>query len=356
MRKAILQVSGYAAPYPGNFVSTLRILSKKCNEKGYQTLFAFPESARETTWCKELQNDYKVYFLPLYKARINPVTYKKMKVIFAENNISIVHSHFELYDIPVSMTAPAGVKIFWHLHDALDLIYERSNAFYRLLWKYQYSIASRRAFLLSVSEKGRNFAIQLGFNKNNTVFLPNGIDTARIDNAEYTMNVKYDFLMYGWDYKRKGVDLLLDTLSQMQDDFHCALVAGDNVWDTIDENKYSQLIRQPSVDNVAALYKSIKCFLHISRQEGLSYALLEAVYAGCTVICSDIEQNLFAKCFPTVKFIRVGNTNDLKVAMQDVLSGKFSPTEKEIAHSKSIIQEEYSIETWVNRVLRYYFR
>lgn len=355
MEKAILQVCGYAAPYPGNFISTLRALSEKCREQGYQTIFAFPESAQNIEWCKELQNEYKVYFLPLSKARINPTTYRKMKKIYAENAIEIVHSHFELYDMPSTLTAPAGVKVFWHLHDALDLIYQKSNAVYRLLWKYQYSVASKRAFLLSVSEKGRNFAIKLGFRKENTVFLPNGIDTARIDKADGKLDYTYDFLLYGWDFKRKGVDILLDTLPEMQQDFQCALVAGNDVWDTIGDKKYSQLIKQPSVNNVAALYRSVKCFLHISRQEGLSYALLEAIYAGCSVICSDIEQNKFAECFPTVKFVRVENTDDLKCAMEEVLSGQFAPNEEAIAQAKAMIREEYSVETWIKRVQGYYF-
>lgn len=354
MEKTILQVCGYAAPYPGNFISTLRALSDKCQKKGYQTIFAFPESAKNLAWCKQLQNDYRVYFLPLNKARINPSTYKKMKNIYASNNIVIVHSHFELYDMPATLTAPEGVKVFWHLHDALDLIYRKSNFFYRLLWRYQYSIASKRAFLLSVSEKGRNFAVKLGFHKEKAFFLPNGIDTERIDKVEGNQDNTYDFLMYGWDFKRKGVDILLDTLKEMNDDFTCALVAGDDVWNTIEHRKYSQLIKQPAVDNVAELYRSTKCFLHISRQEGLSYALLEAIYAGCSVICSDIEQNQFAEGIPTVKFVRVGNTDDLKQAMEDILTGKFITTKKAIAQAKLMVREEYSIETWNNRVLEYY--
>ena len=74
----------------------------------------------------------------------------------------IAHSHFELYDIPVAHMAPKNTKVFWHLHDSLDLIYEKSNFIYRLLWKYQYKFAGKRAVLLSVSQKSKEFSIKLG--------------------------------------------------------------------------------------------------------------------------------------------------------------------------------------------------
>ena len=79
MAKMILQVCGYAAPYAGNFIATMRALSEANEKMGYQTIFAFPESAEKLEWCNELRNDYKVYFLPLEKARIRIETYRKIK-------------------------------------------------------------------------------------------------------------------------------------------------------------------------------------------------------------------------------------------------------------------------------------
>lgn len=166
----ILQICGYAAPYAGNFIKTLVGVAKECKERGYDTIFAFPETAREREWCQELEKDYKVYYLPVEKARIKIKTYKMVRKIYTENNILIAHSHFELYDIPMALMRKKGCNVFWHLHDAIDLLYSQSNLIYKILWKIQYKYASKNVTLLSVSEKGKEFAIKLGFNRENAFF------------------------------------------------------------------------------------------------------------------------------------------------------------------------------------------
>lgn len=55
MKKNILQVCGYAAPYPGNFIASLVALADENEKYGYKTIFAFPESAREREWCQKLE-------------------------------------------------------------------------------------------------------------------------------------------------------------------------------------------------------------------------------------------------------------------------------------------------------------
>ena len=121
--KCLLQVCAYAAPYPGNFMNTLQMLALASQERGYETVFAFCETAKELKWCQELSKQYKIYYLPVSKARIKLKTYTVMRRIYKENNIVIAHSHFELYDMAVNLMAPKGTKVFWHLHDSLELSY-----------------------------------------------------------------------------------------------------------------------------------------------------------------------------------------------------------------------------------------
>lgn len=356
MGKYILQVCGYAAPYPGNFIASLISLAEKNEKYGYKTIFAFPENAKEREWCKILEQNYIVYYLPLEKARIKYRTYRMLKQIYKKHNILIAHSHFELYDMPVSLMSPKETRVFWHLHDALDLLYSKSNIIYKILWKIQYKYASKKAVLLSVSEKGKKYAIKLGFESKRAFFVPNAIDTKRIDNCSKNESYeKYDFLIYGWDYYRKGVDILEGAIPLLENyNFNCGIVAGKDIEEKLKEEK--KLIYQKPVDNVAELYRNVKCFLHISRQEGLSYALLEAIYSGVSVICSDIEQNMFAMEFPTVKMIPVGNSDALAKKMKEVIDGTWRPTEEEINVSKNMIRDKYSIDSWVRNIQNYYFR
>lgn len=356
--KTILQACGYAAPYPGNFVAAQCKLAENNRYLGYRTIFAFPETAKEKEWCKELEKKYDVYYLPLNKARVRYKTYSTVKQIFKENNIVIAHSHFELYDMPVSLMALRNTKIFWHLHDALDLIYKKSNFIYKILWKIQYALFSRKVTLLSVSENAKNFAIKLGFRRDRAFFVPNGIDTDRISLTQDKNLQQYDFLLFGWDYYRKGVDILINAVKRMiTEKFTCVIIAEDppkKLYNNI--NNYPQLIYHAPVQDAASLYNASKCFLHISRYEGLSYALLEAIYAGCIVICSDIEQNMFAKKFKNVYFVPVGDSDALAKAMRMVLNEQIKISEEEIDFARALIQSEYSLASWEKRIQKFYFR
>ena len=106
----------------------------------------------------------------------------------------------------------------------------------------------------------------------------------------------------------------------------------------------------PAVSDVNELYAKSKCFLHISRQEGLSYALLEAIYAGLPVICSDIRENLFASQFPTVTMVEKENSTAIAKAMSEMMRNNSVDQEK-VEISRKIIEEKFSTDCWVRNIL-----
>ena len=55
------RVCAYAAPYEGNFIKSLKVLGNVYKEKGDKMVYAFPESARNILWCKELEKHTDVY-------------------------------------------------------------------------------------------------------------------------------------------------------------------------------------------------------------------------------------------------------------------------------------------------------
>ena len=121
----VLQVCAFGAEHPGNFIASLEVLENALLDKGIKTIYAFVERASDKEWCKNICKRTKVYFLPEAKARILPKTYQVMRKIYAENDVNIVHTHFELYDIPVTVTAPKTTKVFWHLHDPIGDGFEK---------------------------------------------------------------------------------------------------------------------------------------------------------------------------------------------------------------------------------------
>ena len=353
--KSILQVCAFGASNPGNFIASLLELQKKTKEYGYETIYAFPEKARDKEWCRHLMETNSVYFLPEARARILPKTYLIFSKIYKENQIEIMHSHFELYDIPATITAPKSVRIFWHLHDALKENYIKGNLSRKLLTKIQYGFMGKRAILLSVSKEHAYFAEILGFNKEKIYYFPNGINTERIIPIQKRPNSS-DFLMFGWEIKRKGVDLAIGAMKNLDSNQVKIIIIGEEECKKyLEQNGVSGIVYKEPVKNVNELYGKIRGFLHISRAEGLSYALLEVIYAGVPVICSDIPENQFARKFHNVFFIKNEDCVEIAETIK-FLNSEDLYLEENIRYNRKIIEEEYSVSIWCRNLLKLYLR
>lgn len=353
--KSILQVCAFGAPNPGNFIASLIQLQRIMKEKRYETVYAFPEKARDKEWCRNLAKTNKVYFLPEAKARILPKTYRIFKQIYRENQIQILHSHFELYDIPATITAPKNVKVFWHLHDALKENYEKGSFSRKLLTRIQYGNLGKRATLLSVSKEHAQFANELGFDKNQIVYFPNGINTKRIIPVN-KLNDTFQFLMFGWDIKRKGVDLAVEAMNRLDSKQIVIKIVGEKkCQDYLIKHQVPGIIYQKPVKDVNKLYGQAAGFLHISRAEGLSYALLEAIYAGLPIICSDIPENLFAREFRNIIFVKKDNYNEIVNAIKKLITEYNKYTEENVEYNQKLIERKYSLDSWCNKLLKLYF-
>lgn len=350
----VFQVCAYAAPYEGNFIKALKALGETLSHEGHKMVYAFPENAREIDWCVALGKQTDVYFLPLAKARLKPQTYSQLKKIYAKYpDLGIIHTHFELYDVPVVMTAPKHVKVFWHLHDALEVYNDPKS---RMVHKVQYGMLHKKAKLLSVSEKHMEYVLRLGFPKEQAAFVPNGLDTGRIRRVPSCRNnLTYDFLIFGWDFDRKGVDLCVEAAKKLGGSVKIAVIGNENT-EAIIRQRFGEVkgvtVLQPVAD-INALYADCGCFLHISRAEGLSYALLEAVYAGLPVICSDIRENQFAQTFETVTMVPNENVEQIAAAMEAMLH-RPEFTDEQIAGVQQQIDQAYSISCWVKNVRAHY--
>lgn len=349
----ILQISAYAGPTCGNHIASLLCMEQKMKDLGHETVYVLLESVRDYSWCKELQSHATVYFLPVRHARILPKTYLRLRQIFKNHNISIIHSHFELYDIPIACTAPKSSKIFWHLHDPIEDSYQTAPRSRRLLTKLHYSRFAKKAQLITVSEKHGDFACKLGFDKTRLHYVPNGLDISRIQNCSISEK-DTDFLMFCWDYYRKGTDLAItagDVLLEGGYDFTIRMVP---LHERV-ECKRPYIIGQAAVDDVNQLFLRSKCFLHLSRAEGLSYALLEAIYSGIPVISSDIPENRPVKSCPTVIMVQSENIDQIQSAMKSILDNSFVVNAEMVCKSRQVIKDCFSIDKWANDIIRIYF-
>lgn len=353
--KSILQVCAFGAPNPGNFIASLLELQRKMKEYGYNTIYAFPEKAQSKEWCKRLAETNQVYFLPEAKARILPKTYQMFHRIYVDNEIQIVHCHFELYDIPATVMAPKKVKIFWHLHDPLTINKDLRG----ILWKVQYGFIGKRAQLLSVTDYYRKMVVRLGFPEARTRLIINCIDLDRIKLCRQDIAPEYDFLTFGWDFYRKGDDIIIracDRLYQEGYRFKLLLNGNEKTWRTLDDFLESMdrpyLTKGNPVDDVNELFSDARVFIQASRKETFSYAVCEAAYAGLPVICSDIAGLEWAHEIPLVDFFESENAEMLYFCMKEKLDCVLK--KGDVVRSRSIIEEEYSLKAWVNKIMNVY--
>ena len=353
--KQILHVCAFGSQRPGNFIESLMQLQNRMQDIGYETIYAFTEDAKDRSWCKDIQKTNRVYFLPVARARILPKTYLLIKQIYNENDIDIVHSHFELYDIPVTIMAPKKVKVFWHLHDAIKENYKNAKLSRKILYKLQYGLLSTRATMLTVSQLHGQFAVELGFNREKVVFVPNGINFDRFDGKYYPQN-ENQFLMFGWEVYRKGVDLVVDAEKYLRNSDYCINIIGLEQCERYikDNTQSTQIHLLKPVDDVKQLFSKTKVFVHASRAEGLSYALLEAIYFGMYIICSDISENMFAKEFHGVDLFHNEDCDELKKLLGKYIT-RSGLEEKYVLENRKKLRQKYSIETWCDNVMKVYF-
>ena len=354
----ILQVCAYAAEYEGNFIKSLYSLENQLARLGHNVIYAFPENAKEKVWCQQLQKRAKVYYLPLRMARILPQTYLQLRKIIKENNINIVHSHFELYDIPCNTMGNKKVKVFWHLHDPIN---KSSQITRNILNKLQYSIFSRNAKLLAVNDFYRNVVIKLGFNKNNTVTVLNGIDLSRITYPYNKEKHKYDFLTFGWDFERKGSDIIFRALEKLsKEGYRFKLLFNCNEC-TIESVKsfFNNIIPEwidigMPVENINEIFSISRTFIQASRRETFSYAVCEAAYAGMDVISSDISGLEWAHKLPTVEFFDNEDVDGLYLLLKRRLDEGNLLNNDDIISSREQIENNFSTEVWAKNIIKHY--
>lgn len=355
----ILQVCAYAAQYEGNFMKSLYELDSELEKMGHETMYAFPISTKNFEWVNNLQKRRTVFFLPLRNARINPKTYIQIYSIIKKNNIDLVHSHFELYDLPISSMAPKNVKVFWHLHDA---IYDNESTKNRFLRLIQYNLFNRNSKMVSVAEYYRLKAIELGMPKKQTVTLLNCLDLTRLDKLSYVSDdKKYEFLIFGWDFHRKGGDLILSACELLHKEgyeFKLLFNGNEQTWKALNEclngEKPEWLILGDPVENINELYCKSKSLISASRKETFSYAVCEAVYCGLPVVSSDIAGLEWAKKIKTVSMFENENIEQLTNLMRKLLTTDFKIEKTLVEESQNTIEKEYSISSWVNKLIKIY--
>ena len=139
------------------------------------------------------------------------------------------------------------------------------------------------------SKEGYDYYTKMGFN---VVQIPNAIDLNLIPKKS-TKQFKNQLIFAGRLSKEKGIEILLETASQLPDNYHL-LIAGsgpleEKVRKLSDEKTNVHYLGYQSKQNMLSLIRGSDLLIQPSLEEGISSTLLEAMACGTCILGSDIE-------------------------------------------------------------------
>lgn len=180
----ILHTAQYAAPYAGNFIASLSTLEQLLFAQGASVLYLFPQEAQSQPWAPDFAHRHRVFFLNC------PVCQSQgfIRHLIDSEGINLVHTHFEGFDIPVSLACRSlHVKQVWHLHDHLGYMSHPLKAAYQA-WCFlnHYGRFGCHANIIAVSPEVERFTERYhrlaNFGKGfpHKLQLANGVDETRI--------------------------------------------------------------------------------------------------------------------------------------------------------------------------------
>lgn len=358
--KNALFFASYGAPYEGNFICSLRNLEANLAVYGFSVIYLFPERAQNRDWPAQLKNENnEIVFLPDSKIKAVQI----IGTLLKNKDIRFVHTHFVgTYQMSALKLAKlfAGnkgkkLKIICHFHNP----YLSENSLKGFLTRCIFS----GNYILTCGAKVRDSALAAGFH-NDVQYIDNCIDFERFTSFEpFPFDPdKFQILMFGHDYRRKGVDLAIDACRRLiESGKHLQL----NI--CLSKNKeqvQAEIIKTlgimpewitllPPRNDIATYYHGVDLFISPSRSEGLCYSIIEASYCQCAVVASDI----FGQKEITIDgllWCKPENAPDLAGKICNVMELSPEEYQKRTESMKQAAQAQYSIERWVSDVENYY--
>ena len=191
----------------------------------------------------------------------------------------------------------------------------------------------------------------------NSTYVDNAIDFERFkiydEKFEFPQKDKIQITMFGFDYKRKGVDLAIKAMQDISDELNLHL----NIVVSVDkESIQRQIIEEFSsipkwVDileprnDIATYLNKTDVFISPSREEGFCYALVEAGYCKCLLISSKIPGVPYH--IPNCKVFESEKFEELTTQIKETVK-LYRQIDKN--QTKKYIEENYHIDLWSEKI------
>ncbi|MBT9079836.1 glycosyltransferase family 4 protein [Lactobacillus delbrueckii subsp. bulgaricus] len=375
----VIFVCDYAANYAGNFIASLDNLAKQLDKMQKKVIFIFPNGAKNKNWEISL-SEFKVVYSDFNN---DEVLLKSIKNEILSKDSVIIHTHFinSLFLVKLKTILSNNDKIVFHQHMAVNYgvkqivkgiilrLFGFSNTIYIgaipgfhmvkgiILRLFGFS----NTIYIGVSPAVYNDVCR-EVGKNKARLVTNSLDLMRLQSSNTRMANKANknVLIFGSQYKRKGVDLAIKAIQKGHLESKVRLIVVTHTPDNTKElikDKFGSIPRfieviKPS-KNVEELYKNSFLFLSPSRSEAFGYSVIEAAYSGLKVIASDIPGQNTLEDVPNIRWVDSENVQQLGSAILDAYQ---SPKEnaEDIAKTKKVIEKNYSLDRWVKQIIKIY--
>ena len=366
----LLCIAQYAAPYEGNFIASLEALEAiLCKEYKCEVAYVFPRLASSQAWIHKFMLEHRTFFT------CNDVchSYTELEKIREEYMPTLVHTHFDGYDLAVNKVFFNGVKIVWHMHNHLSYVNHPLKAIYQM-WCFlqHYGWQSKNVNIISVSDEMKKFVEKwrkrsiygtLFAGGGKIQFIPNGIELSRVLNKRKPRisDDKFIFLAFGGRNSQKRIDVLLEAgkeLIKLRNDFQVFITKGTDTESVVNNyfqgNLPSWVILKDQTEDIASLFNSVDCFISNSEHETFSYAICEASVFGLPVIQSDIAGTMWNAKNPSTRLFKVNDPLALCKQMNFIIDADKEELEKQIQVTIENNRRDYSLEQWAHNVISFY--
>jgi glycosyltransferase involved in cell wall biosynthesis len=371
--KSIVHAADYGPSYSGNFIASLKALAVKCNSHGYRMVWVFPDVVKEFTWFKELSQLRDSSSYTLSRDASCFANAKALADIAAQENTTIIHTHFSFFDLSARMaqillaTKFHRIRLVWHVHSA----FTDTSRLRRIKDFLKIGVFGRSCEFMPVSSPLGDAVAERGCPRMRIHVVENGIDVAHataqrasresIRAAWGVPDSTLALLGFGWTPIRKGVDTMLEALAALRrDGMEIALIiSGSEELKRFVDNWPDQDIRSsvrliPSAERVAELYSAADIFLSPSRAEGWCYSLAEAMLNRVPVIAAGIPDLIYAEHWPGLYFCEVGNGNSLAKCIRHVAALSKVELSARTAQAAEFISRRHCAESWAQEVWSLY--
>lgn len=347
----ILELSEFYSNYTGNFIPSLARLEEIGGTLGHTFIFVL--SNRNMTplflnWEKEFEKRHKTL---LINFQSNTFVQEIVKLI-REEKIDIVHGHFlsSARFSEIKKKSPKHVVFFQHIHNST---YLKKDVFAWMKRVRNYFFLSHDIPKICCSESIAP-TVSYTFPKSRILYCKNAIDTGRLTRAKRNNHDSFSVLLMGHNYEIKGDSLAIQAINCLPEEIkpHLDIVMGDRLEENVARihEEFGGMPERVSIlkptQEIAKLYQAHQVFLNASKEEGMSYANIEAYYCGALFVCSDIPQNKEPN-LPGALYFKCGDIGDLTRALLDAYKMRDA-----YQNDPAYVEEHFSLDAWAKEILR----